>query len=251
MKLHASAVLLLFLFRAWGVEQSTPLDRLIVRAQSEPSWATAETADRKLNLIRNVALKLDIVSTPVSDRYLITALGGPIDLVHFLGLAVTVATGAMERDDALFDQWKREGGPDYEAGLSATYLTEAHPDDLPSNALGALFGEEVRSRNDDAEFDVATALKAYLALLEPVPDRVAKKYSHRQIVMGLNDDATPLVIRSRREWFTAKPLFCLFAFDRDRATTIGDSAAALRMAGFELRSLEGRPIAIDRVAVGK
>ena len=247
MKLHLIAALLLLLGHVVAVEVEGPLDRLIVRAQSQAKWTDAKTPDQKLNLIREAALKLDIVSTPVSDRYLITALGGPIDLVHFLGLAITVSSGAMAREDALFDQWKREGGPDFEAGLSATYPTEAHPDDLPSNAFGALFGEEIRARQNDVNLDVITALREFFVPLEPVPDRIAKQFSHRRIVMGLNDAAPPRTVRSRSEWFTAKPLFCLYALDRERAAAIGDSAAALRMAGFRLRALNGKLIVIDRV----
>jgi hypothetical protein len=247
MKLSPLVTLLLSLSSAAGIEQGTPLDRLVTQAQAQAKWTDATTPPEKLNLVREAALKLDIVSAPVSDRYLITALGGPIDLVHFLGLAITVSSGAMARDDALFDQWKREGGADFEAGLSTTYPTEAHPDDLPSNALGALFGEEIRTRQKDPNFDVAAAFREFFVPLEPVPDRIAKQFSHRRIVMGLNDDATPRLVRSRSEWFTAKPLFCLYAFDRDRAVVIGDSAAALRMAGFQLRAVHGKLIAIDRI----
>lgn len=226
-----------------------PLDRLVRDAQQNAGWKTAKTIDKKLSLIREVALKKQVVSDPVSDRYLITALGGPIDLVHFLGLAVSVCSRTAERKPALFEQWKREGGPDFEAGRSETYPPEAHPDDLPSNALGALFGEEIRDHNHEPDFDVVTALKDFLRPFEPLPDAITKKYSHRAIVMGLPERPSYNQIRSRREWFTATPLFALRAIDPARARLIGDAASALRMAGFELRSFEGRLIVIDRITV--
>lgn len=231
-------------------EHTNPLDRLITEAKSDPGWAQATTAG-KVRLIRETALKKDVVSTPVSDRYLITVLGGPIDLVHFLGLTIVVCSGSAERDKALLDQWKDEGGEDFEAKRTRSFPTEAHPDDLPSNAFGALFGEEIRNQNNRVDFDVTAALLKFLAPLEPVPDAIAKKFSHRRIVMGLSDDATRETIRSRSEWFTAQPLFSLYAFDAKRAKRLGNSVGALRKAGFSLRSLEGKPIAIDRLSPRK
>ena len=224
------------------------LDRLIAEARATKEWKTAKTAAEKLNLIRDAALKKDTASDPVSDRYLITALGGPIDIVHLLGLAIPVCKGTSQRDAALLSQWKAEGGPDFEAGRSGSFPTEAHPDDLPSNALGALFGEEIRAKSSEPGFDVVTALKNFLFPLEPVPDKIAKKFSHRVIVMGLAEDASRKTIRSRYEWFTAEPLFSLYAFDAKRAKELGTAAGALAKAGFRIREIEGRPIAIDRIS---
>lgn len=227
------------------------LDRLIDEARSQDAWKTATTASAKLIQIREAALKKSVVSDPVSDRYLITALGGPIDMVHFLGLAIPVCSGSLQRQPALLDQWKREGGPDHEAGRSRTYPPEAHPDDLPSNAFGALFGEEIRHNEDDAAFDVVGALKSFLSPLQPLPDAITKKFSHRMIVMGLNSDAPLETIRSRSEWFTATPLFSLHAVDPAKAKAIGDSATALRQAGFEVRLIDGKPILIERVPASR
>lgn len=224
------------------------LDRLFKEAQSEDTWGTSKTVSDKLKHIREVALKKDVVSDPVSDRYLITALGGPIDIVHFLGLAIQVCSGSLQREEALLAQWKSEGGPDFEVGRSRTYPPEAHPDDLPSNTLGALFGEEIHQYNNDPKFDVIKAMKDFLSPLEPVADDIAKKFSHQKIVMGLNSDASVQVTRSRNEWFTAKPLFSLYAFDPDRARGCGDSSAALRKAGFVVRSIDGKAILIERVS---
>lgn len=229
-----------------AAEQQSSLVRLIDEARSQDGWKSATTASAKLNLIREAALKKGVASDIVSDRYLITALGGPIDIVHFLGLAIPVCARSVERKAALLDQWRREGGPDFEAGLSKIHPPEAHPDDLPSNAFGALFGEEIRDQEHDPAFDVVAALHQFLAPLEPISDEIAKKFSHQRIVMGLSDDASFETIRSRSEWFTATPIFTLFAFDPERAKALGDSSAALRKAGFEVRSIDGKPILIDR-----
>jgi len=247
MKSIALAAALLTHCSTFALGGSDSIDRLIQEVQLNKAWPTAHPIKGRLNLIREAALKKDVVSDPVSDRYLITALGGPIDIVHFLGLAITVYSGSMDRDAALMKQWKLEGGPDFEAGRSRTYPTEAHPDDLPSNALGALFGEELRAHTDDHDFDVATALKTFLSSLEPQSDDIAKKYSHRVIVMGLTENAAPETARARSEWFSAQPLFSLYAIDPTRAKSIGNSSEALRKAGFELRAIEGRILAIDRI----
>ncbi|MEM1443159.1 MAG: hypothetical protein AAGF67_12505 [Verrucomicrobiota bacterium] len=223
------------------------LDRLIAEAESRDEWKSAAAITDRLWLIREAALARDTVSDPVSDRYLITALAGPIDIVHFFGLAVPVASGKQTRDEALLFHWKDEGGLDHENGTRFSSPPEAHPDDLPSNALGALFGEEIRARNGDLDFDVVTALREFLLPLEPVSDEIAKKFSHRTIVMGLKESSSREMVNSRSEWFTAVPLFSLFAFDRERAQTFGSPEAALAAAGFEVIELEGRPIKIERI----
>jgi hypothetical protein len=71
------------------------------------------------------------------------------------------------------------------------------------------------------------------------------------IVMGLNSDAPLETIRSRSEWFTATPLFSLHAVDPAKAKAIGDSATALRQAGFEVRLIDGKPILIERVPASR
>ena len=178
-------------------------ERLIPEARESEKWDEAVTAAQKMMALREIALSKDTVSDPVSDRYLITALGGPIDLVHFLALAARVASGDKTLGEALYQQWELEGGEDFEAGRSRTFLPEAHPDDLPSNALGALFGQEIGNRNEDPEFDVIEALRKFLLPLEPVPDSIAKRYSHRVIVMGLREDSTRETVMQRSEWFNS------------------------------------------------
>ena len=225
MKLSPLVTLLLSLSSAAGIEQGTPLDRLVTQAQAQAKWTDATTPPEKLNLVREAALKLDIVSAPVSDRYLITALGGPIDLVHFLGLAITVSSGAMARDDALFDQWKREGGADFEAGLSTTYPTEAHPDDLPSNALGALFGEEIRTRQKDPNFDVAAAFREFFVPLEPVPDRIADR-AREGLDRADDGGSRDRRLRAHRAGGRSCPRSALASFREARRCPSADDAAA-------------------------
>lgn len=146
------------------------LDRLAARAEV-PAGADLLTQMRAL---RESALKEDVVSDPVSDRYLITELAGPIDIVHFLGLAIQVQLGKTP-DEALWKEYVEEGGLDHEKGLTATYLTEAHPDDLPSNALGALFSSELASQPGAR---LLPALNAFLGPLRPLPDTQAKQFTH-------------------------------------------------------------------------
>ncbi len=230
---------------------SGPLERMLAAAVAAPEWGRAESLTGRLLVIREQALKQGVASVPVSDRYVITLLGGPVDLVHFLGLAGTVCSGKMERKAALMDQWRREGGPDHEAGLTGTYPVEAHPDDLPSNALGALFGEELRAHNGDLTHDVAGDLRRFFAGLQTVPDAVAQRFSHDQVVMGLRPGAPLAVRRARSEWFTALPLYVVPLVAPGRMKEIPDAASALRAAGLEVRPVEGRMIGIERVGVGR
>ncbi len=67
--------------------------------------------------------------------------------------------------------------------------------------------------------------------------------------MGLSARANHETVLSRSEWFTAKPLFSLYAFDPVRAKDFGDSAVALRSAGFKIESYNGKPILIERIPV--
>lgn len=225
----------------------TALDRILAAGMRSAKWSSAKSLTERLQAIRDEALKQDVVSRPVSDRYQITVLGGPIDLVHFLGLAYIVCSGSSDREQALLEQWTREGGPDFEKGLSRTYPTEAHPDDLPSNALGALLGEELRPHNLELDFDLPGALRRFFSSLEPVPNQIAHRFSHTQIVMGLRESSSVREFRSRSEWFTAQPMYILPAVAPERAARIPDSVAALKAAGFVVRKYQGRPIVIDRL----
>lgn len=220
-------------------------DRLMDDVRSTPKWNAARTAGEKMWAIRAVAGGYDVVSDPVSDRYLITRYGGPIDLVHFFGLAAMVCEG-RESNDVLLDQWTKEGGPDFEAKRTRTYWTEAHPDDLPSNALGALFGEEVRPRNKDASFPLVDELRKFFDSLSPFPNRKVKRYSHAEVVMGLRGTETLREKRRRSEWFTALPLFVVPVIEPERVTEIRNSREGLTFAGLEIYQIEGRPIGVRR-----
>jgi hypothetical protein len=178
--------------------------------------------------VRETALKQATVSAPISDRYQVTCYGGAIDLVHFLCLAAEVCAGEGMRP-RLHKEWVREGGPDHLHGFNFQRPPEAHPDDLPSNALGALFGWEMRAQQQDLSIDLLAAMKVFLAPLVPVPDAVAKQFSHRQIVMGFEKGKpSRSLIAERYGWFTAR---------RMRATEHGGPKNAWQAA---MRARQGR-----------
>ncbi|HEX8311108.1 MAG TPA: hypothetical protein VF614_07315 [Chthoniobacteraceae bacterium] len=216
-------------------------------AAQRPEWKQARAVSSRLHCIREAALQHSVVSTPVSDRYLITELGGPLDLVHFLGLGMQVCSGELTREQALLQQWQAEGGADFEARRTSSFPTEAHPDDLPSNALGALLGQELRVHELKAEFDVGGALRTFLQPLIPVSSAAVRRYSHAQVVMGLPADPSRKQSRARREWFTAEPLYLLPLLNPARAQMVRTSADALRLAGFGVHPIAGRPIGILRI----
>jgi len=229
-------------------EKAESLERVIAGAEQDSRWAKATTTTERIRLVRESALRYSVSSKPVSDRYLITALGGPIDLVHFLGLAKIVCSGEETRERALFDQWEREGGYDFETRQTRTHPTSASPDDLPSNALGALFGQELRSHNGDAAFDFPKALRDFFAPLEPLPDAIAKRFSHDEVVMGLSDNASAEAFTKRHTWFSALPLYILPLIEPERAKVLPDSVATMRRAGFAIIPYKGRPILTERLA---
>ncbi|MEO0413421.1 MAG: hypothetical protein AAF226_00555 [Verrucomicrobiota bacterium] len=223
------------------------IQRLMAMAEAQEGWEEQKTLSGKMWKLREAIMPLGIASDPVSDRYLITKLGGPIDWVHFLALAAQTCSGKHSLEEALMIQWKAEGGPDHEKGLSRTYYPEAHPDDLPSNAFGALFGREMMKFQSQPEVGLGMKLHQFLAPLLPVEDALAQSFSHRYIVMGLSDGASRDVVLSRSEWFTAEPLFVLTPLDPALRREVTSARAALNRAGFEVFLIEGRPIGIRRL----
>ncbi len=223
------------------------LERVFQLAKTRSGWAEQQTLSDQMWKLREAIGELDIVSDPVSDRYLITKLGGPIDLVHFLALSAQVCSGKFSLADALYRQWEAEGGPDHEKGLSRVYYPEAHPDDLPSNALGALFGEEVKHLQSDPSADLSQLLHHFLQPLRPAEDQLAKQYSHRYIVMGLPAKASRNQQLSRSEWFTAEPMYMLSALDPALKRKASNARSALRLAGMEVYLIKEKPIGIRRI----
>jgi hypothetical protein len=205
-------------------------------------------------IVRKYALKSAVVSDPVSDRYVITCYGGPIDLVHFFMLASNVCSGQHELETRLYREWVAEGGPDNLDGFNHREPPEAHPDDLPSNALGALFGLELRAHNQRKGADLRAAFRRFIAPLLPVPDAVARRFSHREIVMGLPEKASVEQRQAQRTWFTAAPLVQSAKLNRAAKATLGksvcvefvDGAEALKKAGFVVQAYKGRRIVIRR-----
>lgn len=224
----------------------TALDRVIEAAKSSSSWPLARTQADRLAVLREKALANPAESTPISDRYLITALGGPVDLVRFFGMARMVCRGS-DRYETLYHEWTREGGMLYMTRQTDDNPTDCRPDDLPSNALGALFGEETKQHDNDLSFDLISSLKQFLGKLEPVSDAVAKSHPHEAVVLGLTPDSTKEQIRASREWFTAMPAYIIPIVAPDRAAAIPDAAAGIKAAGFVVYQEKGQMIIIERI----
>ena len=229
---------------------ATPLDRVISAAAKTPEWKAARDQAERLQALRQQALKYAAESEVPSDRYVITALAGPVDLVRFFGLAKTVCSGTAERRAALQHQWRREkAGSLREPNPPAD--AELYPDDLPSNALGALFGEEVRPHNKDLGYDLVGVLQKFFAPLEPVADSVTAKFSYEQLLHGLAANASAESRRLSRSWATAEPLYLLPVIAPERTKTLPNAAAALKAAGLEVRVHEGQPMVIDRIGAAE
>ncbi len=251
-KIAAALAGALILLTAALSAENFPHDRLIAAAQKHADWPGAGVV-RQLELIRNAANAQPIASDPVSDRYTITFLGGPIDWVHFLNLANFVFSGKEAFGDAQYRQWVSEGGPRFEAGKTRSEPTAATPDDLPSNALGALFGRELRAAG---KTDVPTQLRAFIAPFRPVPDVVAKRFSRDRIVLGLAENSGRQALDRAHAWFTAEPLNLTTALNRASQEVLGkqfgqnqpSGRAMLREAGFELAAYRGKPVVIRRIA---
>jgi hypothetical protein len=228
--------------------------RIFTKASAVQGWSSLSGRE-KLMKIRKVASQQKTVSDPVSDRYTITAYGGPVDLVHFLMLAVEATRKDMDIKERLYKEWVAEGGEDHQFGFNPQYPCEAHPDDLPSNALGALFGSEIKDKLDNEGFDILEAFIAFIKPLRPLPDVLAKNFSHRRIVMGLKKNEEPKNENSRYIWFTAKPLNMTALINEIARKTLGknfshvfaDGSSCLKQAGFRLKLYRGKTILIERL----
>ena len=198
--------LFLFLLSSAFSESTTfAYERIFNLAKKDFKWKKCKTLSEQMWLVRSYASKEAVVSKKVSDRYQITAYGGPIDLVHFLCLSNYVASGRYGLEDSLYRQWLSEGGKDHEYGFVMEKKQEAHPDDLPSNALGALWGSELKKHNNDLSFDLQKSFEAFIKGLKPVPRKIAQEYSHREIVMGLPKSPNAKQIAEKYGWYTATP----------------------------------------------
>lgn len=226
-------------------------ERVFEKAEKDLSWSKLSLREKILK-VRSVALKQKTVSEPVSDRYQITAYGGPIDLVHFLMLAAEAQVDGMNMNDRLFKEWEQEGGFQHLNGFNPQYLCEAHPDDLPSNALGALFGSELKAHG--VHSSLRQSFSDFIKPLLPVPDSIAKKFSHRSIVMGLDKDSDRKTETSRYIWFTAFPLNLTSKINaqsvrlfKKKFCVETSSREGLRKAGFRVLNYKKRAIIIQRL----
>lgn len=225
--------------------------RVFEKAEKDLSWSKLSLRE-KLMKVRAVALKNKTVSEPVSDRYQITAYGGPIDLVHFLMLAAEACKDNIDVNERLYKEWVQEGGFQHLNGFDPQYPSEAHPDDLPSNALGALFGKELKASG--VKSSLRDSFSKFIRPLLPVPDSIAKKFSHRQIVMGLEAKAERAIETSRYIWFTAVPLNLTAKINVESRRILkknfcieASSIQSLRKAGFKVLKYKMRAIVIQRL----
>lgn len=241
--LRVTLVCLLGISAAAGAAEEFPHDRLFDHAEADPRWAGADLIGR-IELVRDFANSLPIASDPFSDRYTITYYGGPIDWVHFLNLAIFILSEDQKFGQAQFDQWKAEGGPDFEAGHT-DIPTACTTDDLPSNALGALFGRDLLYQQN---VDLRQQLTAFVNRLKPVPDKIAKQYSRDEIVLGLTDESSRKDRARAHAWFTAEPvnLTPILAKAMNLAEEPSGELALLK-AGFRIEKFQGKRVIIERL----
>lgn len=221
---------------------SSSLERIIQEAVQQPAWRSARHQVERLTLLRDAALRKAAESDPVSDRYVITALAGPVDLVRFLGLARLVCSG-KDRRVTLLKEWQRENG----AGKASVRPVDLTPEDLPSNALGALFGEELRPQLQNLQHDVALALREFFKPLEPMPDSIVRRLTFERAVLGLPASATTEERNTAHSWTTAMPAYLIPAVAPEKAAAHPDSASALKNAGLDLRRHQDLPIILERL----
>jgi hypothetical protein len=246
-RLSALAWIAFFILASTGRSQdstatSGSLDRILQEAVQQPAWRSARHQVERLTLLRDAALRKAAESDPVSDRYLITALAGPIDLVRFLGLARIVCSG-KDRRATLLKEWQRENG----AGRASSKPLDLTPEDLPSNALGALFGEELRPQLRNLQHDVALALREFFKPLEPMPDSIVHSLTFERAVLGLPASASTEERKKAHSWTTAMPAYLIPAVAPEKASAHPDSASALKAAGLDLRKHQDLPIILERI----
>jgi hypothetical protein len=197
---------------------------------------------------------------PLSDRYVLTARAGTLDLIHMASQAAAVAAGGLQPEDAVAIQWEAEGGAAAAAGKDRRADGEdfeANHDDLPSNALGALFGEEIREHEQDLNFDLPKAFRNFLEPLLPLPDQYSKKFSHAEVVMGITQTVLPRAdYFAQSRWFTAEPFLTNPWINQQLDQRLGPNAVrlpeyakgseGLKAAGFDLLEHRGKTILIRR-----
>ena len=249
---------LLFIFLIFSIEGEEKTEfayqRIFDKAENSIGWDKL-TLREQILLVRKIALKQKTVSNPVSDRYQITAYGGPIDLVHFLMLASEALSDHINIKDRLYKEWEQEGGPQHIRGFDPRYPCEAHPDDLPSNALGALFGTDIKENKLNGT--LRECFEEFIKPLKPVPDQLSKSFSHREIVMGLDDKADKKTETSRYIWFTASPLnlttklnaASVKLYRKPFCKESKSGTQCLGTAGFTVESYKGKPILIKRIGI--
>jgi len=228
--------------RSQDANSSDSLDRILQEAVQQPAWRSARHQVERLTLLRDAALRKAAESDPVSDRYVITALAGPVDLVRFLGLARIVCSG-KDRRASLLKEWQKENG----SGKAFAKPLDLTPEDLPSNALGALFGEELRPHLKNLQHDVAASLRAIFKPLEPQPDPIVRSLTFERAVLGLPASATTEERNKVHSWTTAMPAYLIPAVAPGKAAAHPDSASALMAAGLDLRKHQDLPIILERL----
>jgi len=235
-----------------SVEYSFP--RVFEAAKKTPKWINAKNITERYWAIYDAANRYSVSSKPVSDRYALTCYGGPIDLMHFFGLAAQVSTGSKTLEEFLYLQWIDEGGPENIKKFNHKEPPEAHPDDLPSNALGSLFSQELIQKKADLNSDIQKEFEEFIAPLLPVPDKVAKEFSHREIVMGWPDNPSDKQREEKLAWFTAEPMICCDKINTVAKIKLGHPLCkdftkgkdALEFAGFRIEKYKEQTIITRR-----
>ena len=237
--------------------------RVFARAKRDVLWKKAASNSARMMLVRKYALKTKTVSSPVSDRYMVTCYGGPVDLVHFLCLSANICSGKHVLAPRLYREWVAEGGFDNLQRFNLQEPPEAHPDDLPSNALGALWGYELKKNELNLDFDLQKSFDDFVKPLRPVPDVISKQFSSYEIVMGYPQAKPAKVLsemwKERKTWFTAEPLLLCHKINKVSLEKLGkkfcsvpaSGERALEKAGLVLRYYKRRSIIILRRPAAK
>lgn len=134
------------------------------RAKTDPVFLSLKKGYEKASNMRST-LRLG-----VKDKYLYTTHAGIVDVQHFVGAAKDVYAGHVLLGQDL-PEARRKTLEQLEKNERCRFCRSYSQDDVPSNALGTLFGEhliQLRNESPDAEIDVAVEATRFLEQLGPL-----------------------------------------------------------------------------------